>query len=253
LQKPEKNNSASRARWLLLNARHQNDQVKTVDAWRKVLAYGQGDELDSFEVIRLVELLRKEIKTTERLLAKEGVPENKYKPHIDKAYQATALESVNSSWANYKQHITNELLVCFSFAEFIITDDEPEFDDAEVSKIRELIKELEESLEAGEFSSDLVNFINDQISLLKRGLHDLSIRGSKALQKCYIDGLSEIIENSDVIKENDGTDPIGKLQSAWTHMKSATNKAAELNKSIDTWSKVTEKGATLLDHLSNLT
>ncbi|RUR39098.1 hypothetical protein [Vreelandella populi] len=252
MQKDEKNNSASRARWLLLNAQRQNDQKKTIDAWREVLTYGQGDELDAFEVIRLVELLRNEVKITERLLAKEGVPENKYKSHINNAYRATALENVNASWANYRKYITPELLVCFSFAEFIITDDEPTFDEEEILKIQELIAELEASLEIGEFSNELVDFINDQIALLKRGLHDLSIRGSKALQKCYVDGLGEIIENSDVIKDNHGTEPIEKLRSAWEHMKSATNKAAELNKSIDTWSKVTEKGANLLEHLGNL-
>ena len=130
-------------------------------------------------------------------------------------------------------------------------DDEPEFDETEVLDIQELIKELEESITDGEFSQELVNFVYDQISLLKRGLHDLSIRGSRAIQKCYIDGLGEIIENSEVIQVNQGTEPISKLKSVWGKMKSASNKAAELNKSIETWSKVSDKGASLLEHLSN--
>jgi len=251
LDKSVKNNSASRARWLLLNARHGKDNIKTVDVWREVLTYGQDDKLESFEVIRLVELLRVEIKKTERLLAKEGVPENKYRPHIDKAYQATALENINAGWGTYRQYITEEVLLCFSFAEFIITDDEPEFDETEISDIQNLIKELEESITAGEFSQELVDFVYDQISLLKRGLHDLSIRGSKAIQKCYIDGLGEIIENSEIIQNNQDTAPISKLKSVWSKMKSASEKAAELNQSIDTWSKVADKGASLLEHLSS--
>lgn len=253
MKKPTKNNSASRSRWLLLNARHQQDDVKTVDAWREVLTYGEGDDLDSFEIIRLVELLRSEIKKTERELSKEGVPEEKYRLHIDKAYQATALENVNAPWKNFKQHITGELLVCFSFAEFIITDDEPEFDEDEIEKIRMLIGELEASLNEGSFKPELMDFVNDQIGLLKRGLHDLSIRGSKALQKCYVDGLSEVIEHAEIIQENHDTAPVEKLRSLWEQMKSATNRAAELNKSIETWSKLTEKGTALLDYLDKIT
>ncbi|WP_368485455.1 hypothetical protein ABZP26_05745 [Pseudoalteromonas sp. SD03] len=251
MQPETKHNSATRCGDILRKARQQKDDVKTVEAWRIVL--GDSSDMESFEVIRLVELLRSELKATARKLSKAGVPQNIYKPHFTKAYQATAVESVNAGWKSFKQHITNELLVCLDFSAFIIPENEAEFDQSHIDTIAELVADLRESLEISELDSELEHFVLEQISLLERGLHDLQIRGSKAVQKCYVDGLGEILENAEVIRENSSEPVVGKIKIAWGHVQSATEKAAKLNKSADTWGKIIEKGATVVDQLSKLT
>lgn len=249
----EKNNAASRSRWVLLNALHQGDGVTTLSAWDEVILGGSGEAIEDFEVIRLVEALRSEIQLAERQLASAGVPESTFKPHFQKAYQATDLKNVNAPWQHYKQYITPEVLLCFSFATHIIPEDEPEFDEEQISEIEKLITDLKESLESTEVDAALRHFVEQQIRLLERGIHDLRIRGSKALKKCYVEGLGEIVENSHTIQEHSNSPIIEKLRKAWHGLQAATEKASEMNKSLETWAKLIEKGSDLIDGFSKLT
>ena len=75
---------------------------------------------------------------------------------------------------------------------------------------------------------------------------------SKAIQKCYLDGLGEILENSELIEENKDAAIVQKLREAWGHVRSATEKAAQLNKSAETWSKIIDRGSEAIEYLSQL-
>lgn len=246
-----KNNAAYRVRNLLVAAKNSQDSLKTVDVWKMALA-NSNDPVESFEVIRLIELLRSELRSIERILAKQGVPKQTYSPHFQSAYQATAVENVNATWSNFRGNITNELLVCLQFSEFIIKEDEPEFAVEQIEKITQLIQELRSSLEDPDLDPELTYFVSQQISLLERGLRDLKIRGSKAIQKCYVDGLGEILEHSDILQDNADTPIVNKLKAAWGHVQSATEKAAQLNKSVDTWGRLLERGADVVDQFAQL-
>ncbi|CAH1545149.1 conserved hypothetical protein [Vibrio rotiferianus] len=245
-------NSATRAHDLLSKARAQKDNTVTATVWKSVLTQSN-ESMDSFEVIRLVNLLRAEIKSVERRLVKAGVPASVYSAHFNSAYNATSIDNVNASWSNFKKYITNELLLCLKFSEFILEEDEPEFDDQSISEIIRLIDELKDSLSQSDADPDLIYFVSEQIKLLERGLHDVKIRGSKAIQKCYVDGLGEILENSELIEENNDKAIVQKLRKAWGHVQDATEKAAQLNKSADTWSKLIDRGSEVIEHLSQLT
>lgn len=247
----DKNNAASRARNLLIAAKNSKDSLKTVDVWKTVLAHSN-EPVESFEVIRLIELLRSELRSIERTLAKRGVPKQTYSPHFQRAYQATAVENVNAVWSNFKANITNELLVCLQFSEFILNEDEPQFAVEQIEQITQLIQELRLGLEDPGLDPELTHFVSQQISLLERGLRDLKIRGSKAIQKCYVDGLGEILEHSDVLHDNADTPIVNKLKVAWGHVQLATEKAAQLNKSVDTWGKLLERGADVMDQFTRL-
>ena len=247
----EKNNSASRARWILVNALHQGDSVKTLDAWYNVLI-DRDEEPRSFEVIRLVEALRKEIENAERQLERQGVPDSLYKKHFQDAYKVTDPTNLTTGWGKYKKFIKPELLVCFSFAAYLIEENEPTLPDEELEQVEKLLAELKTQLVELEIDSSLLHFVQEQVALLERGLQDLNIRGAKALQKCYVDGIGEIFENEKIIIENSESPIISKLKEVWTTFQGTTNKAATINKSIDTWSKVVEKGTVLIDGITKL-
>ncbi|NOI85013.1 hypothetical protein [Vibrio sp. 99K-1] len=247
-----KNNSATRAFNLLSKARTHQENSVTVTVWKSVLTQSN-EPMDSFEVIRLVNLLRSEIKNIERKLIKAGVPQNIYVAHFNSAYNATSIESMNATWSNFKKKITNELLLCLKFSEFIIEENEVDFDEQSIQQIINLIDELKTSLNESTVDAELVHFVSEQIKLLERGLHDVKIRGSKAIQKCYVDGLGEIVENADLIDENKEQPIVQLLHKAWGQVQGATEKAAQLNKSADTWAKLIDRGSEVMDHLARLT
>jgi hypothetical protein len=249
----EKNNAASRSRWILLNAMHQRDDISTFAAWGEVILSGEPESVEPFEVVRLVEALRSEIQLAERQLASAGVPEPIYKHHFQKAYQATNIKNIDAPWRTFKQYITSELLLCLSFAAHIIDEDEPKLEEEQISEIEEIISELKESLNSADVDIVLKHFVEQQIKLLERGIHDFRIRGSKALKKCYVDGLGEIVEHEETIKDHSDSLVVEKLRKAWNHVQTATEKAATMNKSLETWTKLIEKGSDLLDQVSTLT
>lgn len=230
---------------------HESDGIETIQAWTNVLLPHRYN-VEPFEVIRLVESLKSEIRRAERQLSAASVPASLYQSHFEKAYHATNVNNLSSPWANLKQYITAELLVCFAFAAHLIDEDEPEFEEEELSDLEGMVSDLEETISASDIDSELKHFAQQQISLLRRGLEDVRIRGAKAIQKCYVDGLGDIVENAETIKNNSESRVVDKLRTIWTRMRSMTEKAAALNKSTDTWSKVIDKGSALLEHLSNL-
>lgn len=247
-----KNNAASRSRWILLNAMHQQNDITTFVAWGEVILTGEHESVEPFEVMRLVEALRSEIQLAERQLASAGVPETIYKHHFQSAYKATDIKNINAPWITCKQYITTELLLCLSFAAHIINEDEPELEEEHISEIEKIITELKESLQSTDIDVVLKHFVEQQITLLERGIHDFRIRGSKALKKCYVDGLGEIIEHEEIIREHSDSFIVGKLKNVWSHVQTATEKAATINKSLGTWTKLIENGSDLLDHFSKL-
>lgn len=247
----KKNNSATRVHALLLKARSSQDKEITQNVWKAVLTQSN-EQMETYEVVRLVDLLRKEIKSVERGLVKAGVPKPLYSSYLDSALNATSIVSMNSGWANYKKYITNELLLCLRFSEFILEDHEPEFEDESIEEVIKLISELKESLKESDVDPDLFHFVSEQINLLERGLHDVKIRGSKAIQKCYVDGLGEIIEHSELIEENHDKPVVKKLKQAWGHIHSATEKAAKINKAVDTWTKLLGKTSEIIEHFPPL-
>ena len=209
-----KNNAASRSRRILLDASKQKDDLRAIDVWRSVLT-GNDEAAEPFEVVRLSDSLRKELELAERQLAGADVPEETYRPHFDKAYAAVAIGNTNANWKTYKQHITGELLVCLAFSEHIIPVNEPEFDENEIQKVQSLIDELKEELRISDVDPELSHFLRQQIDLLERGFHDLRVKGSKALQRCYIDGLGEIVENAEIISKHSDERIVNKLKNVW--------------------------------------
>jgi len=230
---------------------HESDRIETIQAWTNVLLPHR-DNVEPFEVLPLINSLKSEIGRAGRQLSAASVPAYLYQTHFEKAYQVTNVNNLSSPWANLKQYITAELLVCLAFAAHIIDEDEPEFNEEELSELETMISDLHDSLSASDIDSDLKHFVQQQISLLRRGLADVRIRGAKAMQKCYVDGLGDIVENAETIKKNSESEVVEKLRTIWASMRSTTERAATLNKSTDTWSKLIDRGSALLEHLSNL-
>lgn len=249
----ENNNSASRVRWILLNALHENDSIPTIEAWANVLIPDHDAEFDQYEVLDLLKSLREEINFVTVELKKKGVPDSKYEPHIRNALNATQANNISAGWGSCKKFITGEVLVCLSFSDFIIGDDEFKFDEEELEKIEGLIKELKESLGNTEIDPLLKHFVESQIKMLIHSLAEYQIKGCKSLKVTYMEGLGQVIENEDVIRSNFDNPVILKLRNVWEEFKSATEKAAVANKTIETWSKVLGKGAEVIEYLSKLT
>lgn len=248
----EKNNAASRARNILQKALAHPDSSSTLSVWSEVLFEGSTKPTGTFEVLRLVESLHREIQLAERQLSSLGVPESIYRGHFLSAYSAVDVKNVNATWNNFKHYITKELLLCLSFSAFIIEENEPEFDQAQIVELEMLISELEEAIQSKSLDSSLSHFVEQQITLLRRGLNDYRVRGAKALSKCYVDGLGDIIENAETIKKHSASPVVEQVKTIWGHMQKATEHAATLNKSVETVYKVFENGNKLIESLSNI-
>lgn len=248
----EKNNAASRSRRILEKAFQQQNNQATYRVWNKAILDGD-DSVSTFEITRLVEALKKEIELAERQLAAASVPDSLYKKYFKSAYNAININNLDAAWNNYQKFINSEVLLCFAFAAHIIDEDEPQFDEDQINEIVKLIADLKASLNSTDVDPVLKHFVKDQIILLERGLFDFRVRGSKALMKCYMDGLGEIVENAETIRENSETPIINLLKKTWEYFQTATNKAATLNKSHETWAKLIKKSLEVIDYITKLT
>lgn len=253
METKENNNCASRTRWLLSNALRENDGTPVIEAWANVLKPNHDPDYDHYEVLKLLDSLREELKLVQSELEKRKVPANLYEPHLKNAFDSTQVNSLGSGWANYRKHITGELLVCLSFAAFIIGENEFQFEDSDIDEIENLINELKESLEDAGIDPVLKQFVSSQVEILSRSLDEYRIKGNKSFKGTYIEGLSQIVENEIVIKTNREDPLVRKLKSVWEKIQQITKKAAEANKTIDTWGKVIDKGSEVMDYLSKLT
>lgn len=253
MEPKDNNNCASRTRWLLLNALHENDSIPAIEAWANVLMPEHGTDYDHYEVLRLLDSLREELKLVQAELEKRNVPANLYDAHLKNAFDSTQVGNLGAGWANYKKHITGELLVCLSFAAFIIGENEFEFEEDDISEIEKLIKDLRDSISSTVIDPVLKRFISSQVEMLSRSLDEYRIKGSKTFKGTYIEGLGQIVENEIIIKSNSANPAVAKLKSLWGKFQLATKKAAEANKTIDTWGKIMEKGSEVMDYLGKLT
>lgn len=253
METQEINNCASRTRWLLLNALHENDSIPAIEAWANVLKPEHDPDFEHYEIIRLLDSLREELTLVRAELERRGVPANLYETHLKNAFDSTQVNNLGAGWANYKKHITGELLVCLSFAAFLIGENEFEFDDNDIDELGTLIADLRESIANTEIDPVLKRFISSQVEMLSRSLDEYRIKGSKAFKGTYIQGLGQIVENEIVIKSNSDNPSVAKLKSLWEKFQLATRKAAEANKTIETWGKIIEKGSEVMSYLSKLT
>lgn len=246
----ENNNSASRARWILLNASHEHHKKSVLEAWANVLSPDHGENIDHFEIVKLIQALRDEIKATKAEAEKCKIPTNLYEHHIDKALEATQVENLTSQWITYRQFITPDLLLCFSFCAFIFGVDEFSFDEEDIEEIQKLISELELQVDDGAIDPVLKHFVTTQIKTLKHSLNEYRIKGAKAFKSAYVNGVVQVFENEELIKGKTDLSEINLLRKVWEKMKMATEKAASTNKAIDTWVKLIEKGSEVIEHLS---
>lgn len=249
---PDNNNCASRTRWILLNALHENNSIPAIEAWANVLKPDHDPIYDHYVVLKLLDSLREELKLVRAELEKRKVPINLYEVHLNNAFNSTQVDNLGSSWTNYKKHITGELLVCLSFAAFIIGENEYAYDD-DIDEIVRLVNDLKDSLQSTEIDPVLKRFVISQIEMLSRSLDEYRIKGSKAFKAIYIEGLGQIVENEIVVRSNNDTSAITKLKILWEKIQLVTKKAAEANKTIETWGRIIEKGSEVINFLSKLT
>jgi len=249
----QKNNSASRVKWILANALHQDGRKTIKEIWSEVLFDTEEYTPDDFEIIRLVETLSNETKLIGVKAKKLGLPENLYRPYIDKTLKALDISNINTQWNNFKPSISNDVLVCFSFCAYLIEENEIEVDEEEIKAIHNSLKELREELLNNIDDPLLSNFIKNQIAIISKALAEYEIKGSSALNNGFANGLTEIIENEATIKEHNKSSSIDKVKKSWTLFQNATKKVAEVNKTADTWQKVLGKGTELIEYISNIT
>jgi len=248
----EKNNCASRVKWVLTNALHQDGKKTIKEIWNEVLFDSDEYEPDDFEIIRLIETLSNETKLIGVKAKKLGLPDNLYVPYINKAQKSLNITGLNTPWANFKNSISNDVLVCLAFCSFLIDENEIEIDIEEINKIHASLKELREELSKNIDDPMLASFIENQISIISKALAEYNIRGSSALNNGFSSGLTEIIENEETIKENINSSQITKIKDTWNLFQGVTKKAAEANKAVDTWQKILGKGTELIEFISNI-
>jgi|GEM_PF-2802705 len=248
----QKNNCAGRVKWILANALHQDGKKPIKEIWSEVLFDVEEYTPDDFEIIRLIETLSNETKLIGVKARKLGLPEQLYKPYVDKTLKALNITNMGAAWDNYKHFITSDILVCFSFCTYLIDENEIEIDDEEINNIHAALKELREELSKSIEDPLLANFIENQIVIISKALAEYNIKGSSALNNGFASGLTEIVENEKTIKENLKSSPVKKVEKAWGLFQKATQKAAEVNKTSDTWQKVIGKGTELIEYISNI-
>lgn len=246
----ENNNSASRAKRLLFNALQQNEKISVLEAWANVLSPNHVENIDHFEIVKLINALREEIKATKAEVEKLKLPTTLYDNYIEKALKATQVDNLNSAWANYRQYITQEVLLCLGFCAFIFEKDEFLFDDNDISEIEKLVSELEEKLKSGNIDPLLKFFISEQINTLRYSLNEYKIKGAKSFKSVYIAGIGQIVENEELIRSKAGASEINFLKQIWEKIKATTDKAEKLNKTLDTWKKLADKGSEIIGYLS---
>ena len=248
----QKNNCAGRVKWILSNALHQDGKKPIKEIWSEVLFDTDEYTPDDFEIIKLIETLSNETKLIGVKANKLGLPENLYKPYVEKTLKALNITNLNTPWDNFKQFISGDVLVCFAFCTHLIDENEIEIDEEEINNIHYALKELREELSKNIEDPLLSNFIENQIAIISKSLAEYNIKGSSALNNGFASGLTEIIENEDTIKENLKSSQVNKIEKVWGLFQKATSKAAELNKTSDTWQKVIGKGTELIEYISNI-
>lgn len=244
------NNSASRARCILLNASQQSDRISVLHAWANVLVPDHDENIDHFEVVKLINSLREEILIVKAEAEICSLPNNLYENFLEKALNATQVDNLQGPWSNYCHHITDEVLLCFGFCAHIIAKDEFSFEDQDIDEIEEAITDLKKKIESGKVEPLLKHFITSQIETIRHSLNEYRIRGTKSFKSTYISGISQIVENEDLIRQNSTTSEITSLKKIWEKIKSSTEAAAKANKAIDSWTKLIEKGSDVIDYLS---
>ena len=112
----QKNNCAGRVKWILTNALHQDGKKPIKEIWSEVLFDVEEYSPDDFEIIRLIESLSSETKLIGVKARKLGLPENLYKPYVEKTLKALNVTNINSAWDNYKKFITSDSrLLCILY------------------------------------------------------------------------------------------------------------------------------------------
>lgn len=246
----EKNNSASRAKHLLSIALQQDGNASVFASWVNVLLPKHEKTVDHFEIVRLINALREEIKTTKAEVEKYNLPLHLYDKYFENALKATQVDNLNSAWENYRKYITNEVLLCLSFCAFILQKDEFLFDEKDILEIEELVSDLDKNLEEGNIDPLLKFFISEQIKTLRYSLNEYRIKGAKTFKSVYIAGMAQVIENEELIRNNKDKTEINFLKRVWEKIKITTDKAENFNKGIDTWKKIAEKGKEIIGYLS---
>lgn len=247
-----KNNCAARVKWILDNALHKDGKKPIKEIWSEVLFDAEEYTPDDFEIIRLIETLSNETKLIGVKAQKLGLPENLYSPYIEKTLKALNITNLNTPWDNYKKFITSDVLVCFSYCTYLIDENEIVIDDEDINNIHSALKELREELAKNIEDPVLANFIENQIAIISKSLAEYNIKGSNALNNGFTSGLTEIVENEKTIKEHLKSTPVNKVEKAWGLFQKATQKAAEVNKTSDTWQKIIGKGTDLIEFISKI-
>ncbi len=246
----ENNNSASRVKQLLSNALQQDGNASVFATWVKVLFPKSEENIDHFEMVKILNALREEIKATRAEAEKLNLPMHLYDKYIDNALRATQVDNLNSAWQNYRQYINNELLLCLSFCAFIFQKDEFLFDEKDILTIEKLVNDLEKNLKEGNIDSLLKYFISEQIKTLRHSLNEYKVKGAKAFKSVYVVGMSQVIENEELIRDNKDKQEIHLLKQLWEKVKITTDKAEKFNKGIGTWKKIAETGKEIIGYLS---
>lgn len=245
-------NSAYRAHAVLSKAAGRPDAETALEVWKNVFEITDSDQSTSFIIVDALGNLRDEIANVGIQMAASSYSESLYKQHITKATNTTRIDNLSTKWNTYKGNLSPDTLLCFRFCLEILPNEESLMEEEDVKSLVEELERLERYATETELPHDLKKFLERQIRLIKTAIVNYKVVGAKSLRSAFTNGFGEIVEEESVIVDNSSDEGLTLLSSVWRKFKKASESATDINKHIEIWLKLADKGSKALEYFESV-
>ena len=254
---PEKFNAARRVKNILERTRGIPDSEATMDVWANALRVtAELDEewADHFETIRLLGLLRQQVKHVEAEVQAFGLSPESYGITFQKLDTVIVVHNLSAQWGTYGAHITDEVLRQLDIFSQLSSIDEPVVPNPDLGELNNDLLEFRSDIVGSEVDDRLKAFVLTQIDTIRRGIRDYPIRGEEAIKVGDAAVFATAASERDLIREHQDEEVMRKTGGFWDRFRKLKPSVvinldpARMLTDVDP-QKVLEAGSDIIDKL----
>jgi hypothetical protein len=238
----ERNNSAGRLSGIFESAWRQGDNQKIIEAWSKVLGLDSKDQSSaSFAISEALSLIRGEIDHVQSQMEILGVNSDLYASYLQRCRNALNITNLQNNWASPRAQIKEDTLLCLKYCAELTEDEAINLSNDELEDILQQVHELREKLKQSSLSKDVLTRIEKHIRIVTNSIQQYPIVGATSLRDGFRQGVSVILDDEKILKENLNTEEVKEVISVWSKIKAAGGVLIEADRITNATLSILEK------------
>ena len=228
-------NSAKRIHNYIGKLVSQKDDLPTSVAWAEV--FGLDSKIaktDPHDVQTKLSMLRTELDLLTSTMNGTPYESALYNPYIDRVRRVISVGNLAAPWSSYKGNIGPDTLLALRWCAAVLPD-EPTADKSELDRLLSDISNLRTSIQDSSINVSIRDFVERQLEIIERAIHEYPMRGGSALNRAFTDAVDDMSAHVEELQETDSTDAhtLTELRKLWTDLRNTgggeivTNRLAE--------------------------